>query len=100
MQNVYTVEQIRNRLTPAFVKNGVRKATLFGSYSKGLATSQSDIDLLVDSGLRGLSFFGLLEDVCQSVACPVDLVDAADVIPGSKIDEEIRRTGVVIYERA
>ncbi len=99
MERAYSVEQIKTRLAPVFQKNGVRRATLFGSYSKGRATSASDIDILVDSGLRGMSFFGLLEDVCQSVACSVDLIDTADVIPGSRVDDEIRRTGVVIYER-
>ncbi len=99
MENTYTVEQIRARLAPVFAKNGVRRATLFGSYSKGSATPRSDIDILVDSGLRGLSFFGLLEDVCRSVSCEVDLIDTADVVPGSRIDAEIRNTGVVIYEQ-
>lgn len=99
MEKTYTIEQIRSTLIPVFVKNGVRKATLFGSYCKGNATSKSDIDILVDSGLRGMSFFGLLEDVCQSVACSVDLIDTVDVIPGSRIDTEIQQTGVVIYEQ-
>ncbi len=99
MERAYSVEQIKTRLAPVFQKNGVRRATLFGSYSNGRATPASDIDILVDSGLRGMSFFGLLEDVCQSVACRVDLIDTADVIPGSRVDDEIRKTGVVIYER-
>ena len=99
MDSVYTLEQLRARLTPVFGRNHVRKATLFGSYAKQAATPDSDVDLLVDSDLRGLSFFGLLEDVCQSLRCPVDLIDARDVAPGSPIDREIRATGVVIYER-
>ncbi len=99
METTYTIEQIRSTLLPVFIKNGVRRATLFGSYCKGNATSKSDIDILVDSGLRGMSFFGLLEDVCQSVDCGVDLIDTVDVIPGSRIDNEIKQTGVVIYEQ-
>ena len=99
MENVYTVAQIRDRLTPIFRQNNVRKAVLFGSYGKGLATPESDVDILVDSGLPGLSFFGLLEDVCQSLDCPVDMIDTRDVIPGSTIDREIQRTGMVIYEQ-
>ncbi|MBQ6961574.1 MAG: nucleotidyltransferase domain-containing protein [Clostridia bacterium] len=99
MQNVYTIEQIRSLLTPVFHKNHVRKAVLFGSYSKGKATVKSDVDIWVDSGLRGLSFFGLLEDVCQAMECDVDLIDRADVIPDSPIDQEIRRTGVLLYEQ-
>lgn len=98
MQNVYTIEQIRNLLIPVFHRNQVKKAVLFGSYSKGKATEKSDVDIWVDSGLHGLSFFGLLEDVCQVMECDVDLIDRADVIPGSPIDQEIRRTGVVLYE--
>ncbi|MBQ8953388.1 MAG: nucleotidyltransferase domain-containing protein [Clostridia bacterium] len=99
MESVYTVEQIRSRLKPVFEKNKVRRAVLFGSYSKGLATPASDVDILVDSGLPGLAFFGLLEDVCQSLDCPVDLIDTADVIADSRIEREIKRTGVVIYEQ-
>ena len=99
VQEVYTLDQIKRRLHPVLKKNHVRKATIFGSYSKGLATSGSDIDILVDSGLHGLSFFGLLEDVCQSLERDVDLIDTADIIPNSKIDHEIKKTGIVIYEQ-
>ena len=99
MENAYTVAQIRDRLTPIFRQNNVRKAVLFGSYGKGHATPESDVDILVDSGLPGLSFFGLLEDVCQSVDYPVDMMDTRDGIPGSTIDREIQRTGMVIYEQ-
>ncbi len=99
MQQVYTVQQVQERLSPIFRENGVRKATLFGSYSKGTATASSDVDLMVDSGLKGLRFFGLLEDVSQSLQCDVDLIDQSQIVPGSRIDHEIRRTGVVIYEQ-
>ncbi|MBQ9197176.1 MAG: nucleotidyltransferase domain-containing protein [Clostridia bacterium] len=71
---------------------------LFGSYSKGTATAASDVDLMVDSGLRGIRFFGLLEDVCSSLDCPVDLIDTQDIVPNSRIDREIMQTGKVIYE--
>lgn len=99
MQHPYTVDQLKARLTPVFSKNNVRRATLFGSYVKGKATPRSDVDLLVDSGLRGMQFFGLLEDVCTSLECDVDLIDVQDIVPDSKIDQEIRRTGVIIYEQ-
>ena len=97
MERAYTVSQIKDRLTPVFHRNNVRWAVLFGSYSKGMATPQSDVDILVNSGLPGLSFFGLLEDVCQSLDCPVDLIDTQDVVPGSTIDREIQKTGIIIY---
>ena len=96
MTRPYTIHQIEERLTPVFRRNNVRRAVLFGSYGKGLATPESDVDILV--GLSGLSFFGLLEDVCQSLDCPVDLIDTRNVVPGSPIEQEILRTGRVIYE--
>ena len=71
MQPPYTVEQLKLALMPVFIKNNVRRATLFGSYAKGKATPRSD----------------------------VDLIDVQDIVPDSKIDQEIRHTGVVIYEQ-
>lgn len=99
MSEAYTVDQLKRVLIPIFQKNNVRKAILFGSYGKGQATGKSDVDLLVDSGLRGLAFFGLMDDVCESLECEVDLIDTSDVIPNSRVDCEIRNTGVVIYEQ-
>ena len=99
MSEVYTVAQLQGMLTPIFEKNKVRKATLFGSYSKGKATVYSDVDIMVDSGLRGLAFFGLVDDVCESLDCDVDLIDVRDITPDSKVDHEIRNSGVVIYEQ-
>lgn len=99
MSEAYTIDQLKHVLVPIFQKSNIRKAILFGSYSKGQATAQSDVDLLVDSGLRGLAFFGLVDDVCESLDCDVDLIDTYDVIPNSRVDHEIRNTGVVIYEQ-
>ena len=63
MAEKLSIEQIRGRLTPVFEKYGVRRAVLFGSYAKGTATAKSDVDLFVDSGLRGLKFTGFLYDI-------------------------------------
>ena len=99
MSEAYTIEQLKHVLVPIFQRNNIKSATLFGSYSKGQATAHSDVDLLVDSGLHGLAFFGLVDDVCESLNCDVDLIDIRDLIPNSHVAHEIRDTGVVIYER-
>ena len=88
-----TVQSIIDIVTPVFQRYGVKEAILFGSYAKGCAVEQSDIDLYVDSGLRGLSFFGLLGDVCDAFNVPVDLVDKQMVTPGGPLDLEIMKTG-------
>ena len=93
----YTVAQIQALLVPIFREYNIRKAVLFGSYAKGSAKDKSDIDLLVDSGLKGLAFFGLLEDVVNVLGKDVDLLDTSQVIPNSDVDNEISKTGVLIY---
>ena len=94
---IYTQDQIRNILYPVFKEHHVHKALLFGSYVKGMARAESDIDIVVDSGLQGLSFYGLLEYVVTSLDKKVDLLDVTQIIHESEIDKEIKRTGVLIY---
>ena len=73
---------------------------LFGSYSKGEATESSDIDLMVDSKLRGLDFVGLIEDIREGLDDKkIDLIDVAQIVPDSRIDHEIKTTGMEIYAR-
>ena len=91
------VESIRIVLNPIFKNYNVKKAILFGSYAKGYATDKSDIDIFVDSGLKGLSFFGLLEDVVTALGKDVDLIDSSQVEEKSKVMDEIKKSGVVIY---
>lgn len=98
-KDIYTPLQIQSLLQPVFSKYQIKKATLFGSYAKGLAEKQSDIDILVDSGLKGLAFFGLLEDVVTALGKEVDLLDISQLTSDSQVGEEIKRSGVVIYEQ-
>lgn len=98
-ESIYSTNQIQGILNPVFRSHNIRRAVLFGSYAKGSAESNSDIDIMVDSGLKGLSFFGLLEDVVTSLGKDVDLIDVTQIAPDSLVDQEIKKTGVVIYER-
>lgn len=96
---VYTPKQIEEILKPVFDSYGINKAVLFGSYAKGTACKKSDIDLLVDSGLRGFTFFGFLDDVVNSLGKKVDIIDITEIVPGSDFEKDIKMTGVVIYGR-
>ncbi|MCL1823942.1 MAG: nucleotidyltransferase domain-containing protein [Oscillospiraceae bacterium] len=94
---VENIQSIQEKLTPIFKNYGVKKAVLFGSYAKGCECENSDIDIMVDSGLKGLDFFGLLGDVCDNMIKQVDLIDTSQVVKGSKIEKEIKEAGVLIY---
>ena len=91
------IDSIKVSLDPVFREHNVKRAILFGSFAKGTERPNSDIDIFVDSGLRGLRFYGLLEDVATTLDRAVDLIDASQVKEGSKVLDEINRTGVLIY---
>lgn len=94
---IYTTEQIKTILYPIFQTYHIQSAVLFGSYAQGTQQENSDIDILVDSGLHGLAFYGLLEDVVTSLDKSVDLIDRSEIVPDSEIDNEIKESGVLIY---
>lgn len=89
---IYTVSQIKDILNPVFRRHNVRRAVLYGSYGKGRANEKSDLDLLVDSGLKGLKFVGLIEEVREAVDKEIDMIDVSHLERNSEIDTEIRKT--------
>lgn len=99
MEQIYTIPQLQRILAPILTRYQVKKAVLFGSYGKACATDRSDVDLLVDSGLRGLRFVGLTEDIRAALQKDVDVFDVTHIEPHSLIDREIRDTGVTLYEK-
>lgn len=98
MEQCPSIPQVRDLLSPVFRRYGVSRAVLFGSVANGTARETSDLDLLVDSRLHGLRFVGLVEAIRQAVKMPVDCFDVSHIEPDSRIDREIRDTGVMIYE--
>ena len=96
LQNATDAKRV---LAPVFDRYGVTWAVLFGSIAKGAATPKSDLDLLVQSDLKGLQFAGLIEAVREAAGMPVDVFDVSHIERGSLIDREIRATGVTIYEK-
>lgn len=97
---IYNIDKLQFLLKPIFKNHGVKKAILFGSYSKGNATEDSDVDILVDSNLKGLQFVGLVEAICEALDKDVDVLDMRHIDKGTPVDNEIRKTGHVIYKEA
>ena len=95
---VYSIDDTKEMLRPILSQNNVKKAILFGSHAKGSADENSDVDMLLDSGLRGLRFVGLIEDIRYALGKEVDVFDVTHIIPNSKISSEINKDGVIIYE--
>ena len=96
---IFSKEEIKNNLEPVFRIYNVRKAVLFGSYAKNTANAKSDVDILVDSDLKGLKFVGLMEDARNALNNKeVDILDESHIEKDSDIANEISKTGILIYE--
>ena len=101
MEEVFQIDEIKKKLHPIFADSPVYRAVLFGSYAKGVPTDRSDLDIVLDGRgkLRGIQFYGILEDMVTTLGKEVDLFEISEIRPGSPIMEEIIRDGVVLYER-
>ncbi|QLY40005.1 helix-turn-helix domain-containing protein [Hujiaoplasma nucleasis] len=77
----------------------IEKVYLFGSYVKGQATQNSDVDLYMESDLYGLKYFEFVEQLRENLKKKVEVLSNKTVQEYSKIDEEIKKSGALIYER-
>lgn len=80
-------------------KYNIERIYLFGSYAKGDATEQSDIDLYMDSKLFGLDYFGFVEVLRETLRKKIDLFSNKTIEKASLIDQEIVKTGILVYEK-
>lgn len=79
----YEVAEIRKIVAPIAVRYKLKAVYIFGSYARGEATEDSDIDLLIDtegSGLDTLFKLGGLYAALESAFdCSVDIVTVASL---------------------
>lgn len=74
---VYTIEELKQKITPIAEKYSIPAVYIFGSYARGEATDDSDIDVLFQregSAIRGIVIGALYEDLLESLGKSVDLV--------------------------
>lgn len=100
-EKIYTIEEIKNMLEALLSDKPVYKVILFGSYAKQKATKKSDIDLIIDtnSELKGFALLKLICQIEEKLQKKVDGFEKYEIIENSLIDKEIKKTGVVVYEK-
>ena len=76
MNKIYAVNEISSIAAPILEAFGVERAWVFGSYARGDATENSDIDLKIEGGqIRGMFGLGrLYDELTQALSKSVDLV--------------------------
>lgn len=66
-------EIVRRTLLKSYPQ--VNKAYIFGSFSRGVQTSKSDVDILVELDRpMGFDFYGMMQDIEDAVGRSVDVI--------------------------
>lgn len=94
---VLTVDDIRRKCSKVLEQYDVNFCYLFGSYAKGKATPASDVDLLISANIKGLKFYGLVEELRTALQKRVDVLDVNQLKENLQLTEEILKDGVKIY---
>lgn len=96
---IYTIEDIRRIAAPVAAAHGVKCLRLFGSYARGQATEQSDIDLRMDCGqIQDLfAWGGFYHDLKDALQKNLDLVSTEGLDPA--FIKRIQPDEVMIYEQ-
>jgi len=77
------IEEIKQKILPILRHHQVKRAALFGSLVRGEMKEDSDIDILVeiDKDISLLDFIGIKQEIEDSLARSVDLVEYDTIKP-------------------
>jgi predicted nucleotidyltransferase len=94
---ILTINEIKEVVSQVFKNYDINYCYLFGSYAKGKANEKSDVDLLIDSNVTGLKYYGLLQELIDSLHKKVDLIKVEQAKDNLAFINEILKDGVKIY---
>ncbi|MBW7573194.1 nucleotidyltransferase family protein [Caproiciproducens faecalis] len=92
-----TIDEIRSTVAPIAEKYNVEHVYLFGSYARGDADENSDIDLRIDKGaLRGMfALCGLYTELEAALNKKIDLLTTASL--DDDFLDRIKNEEVLLY---
>lgn len=92
------IKEIQKIVAPIAHSYGVKRLYLFGSYAKGTASEQSDVDLLVEKGqpMSLIKLSGMRQMVQEALNLSVELVTTAGIEDDFR--EEIAGTEILLYD--
>ena len=98
---IYTISEIKAILRKLLENMPVYSVILFCSYAKNTANKNSDLDFVIDTKetLMGFKLYSLITKIEEAFNKNVDAFEKTEILENSKIDEEIKKTGVVVYEK-
>ena len=94
---ILDIAAIKEKSSAVLSDYPVKYCILFGSYAKGTASEDSDIDMLISSSVKGLEFFGMVEKLRDATHKKVDVLDLSQLKNNLELTDEILKDGVKIY---
>ena len=96
--SVFTMEQIAAAVKPLADKYRVKEIYLFGSYARGEADENSDLDFLVFGGemFRRTMIFALAEELREVLKKNVDVFEIAEVNPDNNFYQTVMKEKVLV----
>ncbi|ANU55434.1 nucleotidyltransferase domain-containing protein [Acutalibacter muris] len=94
---IYSIDEIKKIISPIASRYGVERVFLFGSYARGEATEESDLDFRIDKGaLRGLfQLGGLYSDLEERFDKKLDLLTTGSL--EQKFLDRIASEEILVY---
>jgi predicted nucleotidyltransferase/DNA-binding XRE family transcriptional regulator len=93
-KGILSLKEIKTLTATVLAKHPVSFCILFGSYAKGTPREDSDVDLLILTSEKGLAFYGLVEELRQTLHKKIDLLDANEINENKTLLLEILTTGI------
>ena len=94
---ILELSDLKNVVSNVLAKYDVNFCYLFGSYAKGKAKETSDVDLIIDTEITGLTFYGLAEDLRTALHKKVDLLKINQLDGNQALLRNVMKEGIKIY---
>ncbi len=94
-----SVDEIKEVCNEVFSQYDVSYCYLFGSYARGDARENSDIDLFISTSLTGLDFIELIEKLHSTLNKNVELIKSSEIEGFNKLVDDVLKEGIKIYSR-
>lgn len=94
----YTVDEIKDIITPIAEKYRIARVYLFGSFARGDYNEQSDIDIRIEKGkLKGMfALCGFYTEVSEALKRRVDVFTTGSL--SEEFLEKIKKDEIMLYE--
>lgn len=95
---ILTLQEIESVVRSLLAKYNAEYALLFGSYARGEATPESDIDVVVVGGDNFIprNIFAMAEDLRELTGRNADVFEMCEVNTGTPFYESVMKEGIRI----